>query len=280
MNETDQIERIAAANGVVLGYAGSFGSYSATIDGIGTKALLLAEENKWWQIGWDAAVAALNDLVCVGTKPIGLTDYVGLETFDENILSAILKGIRDACDLAGCSLIAGETAIMPDIYRSGAVDVVCNVFGGPVHSNDVRSGDTIIGLDANGPHANGYTLIRQAKAKDPIGWLTHSKMVLSPSRLYAFIADEKEVCAAAHVSGGGLNRACRRLTPNHKYAFPELPNWTAWLASTLGLITPADHFNCGIGFLVALRPSDSPAFTARLKDRGIGTRIIATAVIA
>lgn len=149
-------------------YAGIYDNMAITMDGVGTKSILVKEyfdsNTAMTILATDLFNCNINDLLCIGKiKPTYFLDYYGSNETNVSYLEPFLKQLCKLCESHNCSLLGGETAIMNDIYHNNIS--LIGVMAGEViskyeHSN-IKSGDYIIGLKSSGPHTNGYTLIRQ-----------------------------------------------------------------------------------------------------------------------
>lgn len=138
----------------------------ACTDGVGTKVLLAAEQGVYHTVGIDCVAMNVNDLIVQGAEPLFFLDYLGLSRIKPKETASMIEGVARGCELAGCALIGGECAEMPDIYRPGDFDIAGFAVGvveldRAMDSTRVRKGDVVIGLASSGIHSNGYTLVRR-----------------------------------------------------------------------------------------------------------------------
>ena len=170
---------VASANTpqVMSGPGGFGGMYSAagldemsvlvaSTDGVGTKVALAARYGRWRGVGADLVNHCIGDIAVHGARPLFFLDYVAMGRLVPEVAAEIVAGVSDACRAAGCALLGGETAEMPDVYLPGAVDVAGTIVGAARRDrlwprpHTVRAGDMLVGVASSGPHTNGYTLIR------------------------------------------------------------------------------------------------------------------------
>src|SRR5262245_19704323 len=135
-------------------------------DSVGTKIKLAIHMRKFDTIGIDCVAMSINDMIVQGAEPLLFLDYIGVHRVDSEVLLDVVRGVAEGCKQAGCALIGGETAEMPDVYPEGEIDL-CGFAVGVVELkravNPVRvtPGDVVLGLESDGIHSNGYTLARK-----------------------------------------------------------------------------------------------------------------------
>jgi phosphoribosylformylglycinamidine cyclo-ligase len=237
--------------------------------------VLLAEQlGRWEEVGEDLVGVNVNDLAAVGARPIALVDTILCDRPRPAVFRAIGRGLGRGLREAQCALLGGETAVVPDMVHG--VDLGATALGffpdgrTPVRGTGIRSGDVVVGIPSNGPHANGFTLIRRLLetskvnlgrprpgGRGPVG-----KELLAPTRIYSrgadAIADDPGVQGLAHLSGGGV-RNLVRLRPGVEFVldhWPAVPGIYRWLQK-LGSVSDTEMFqtfNMGVGFAVIVRP--------------------------
>ncbi len=138
----------------------------ACTDGVGTKVVLAVEMGRLDSIGIDCVAMNVNDLIVQGAEPLFFLDYLGLSRIRPQETATIIQGVAAGCEIAGCALIGGECAEMPDIYKPGDFDIAGFAVGvvdmdRAIDPKRVKKGDVIIGLRSSGVHSNGYALVRR-----------------------------------------------------------------------------------------------------------------------
>ena len=270
---------------------GGFGALSAipknyknpilvtSTDGVGTKIEIANELNKFDTIGIDLVAMCVNDLIVSGAKPIAFLDYYGCSNLDRSKGQQILTGIIDGCSLAGCDLIGGETAEMPDHYQGENFDLVgfsmgINDKSKIIDGKKITDGDIVLGLPSSGFHSNGYSLINNIIANNITDKLLSDLLV--PTKIYVKeileLLDHVEVNGMAHITGGGfeenLSRINNGLTINidrNKWQLPKIFRDI----QDLGNIETEEMFrvfNCGIGFAVVLSEANAKKAKALNSD--------------
>lgn len=263
----------------------------AATDGVGTKLRIAIETGLLDGVGQDLVAMCVNDLLCQGAEPLLFLDYFATGRLDVDEGARIIAGIARACEAAGCALVGGETAEMPGMYHGGDFDLAGFAVGalerGTDLPRDVAEGDILIGLESDGVHSNGFSLVRKVaeraglawSAASPFGEGTLGEAVMQPTRLYVRPLLEAiragGVHALAHVTGGGLTENLPRVLPEGLGAMIDLGAWRmppvfAWLREAGG-IAEAEMlrtFNCGIGMVAVVAPDRLDAIAALLGERG------------
>jgi phosphoribosylformylglycinamidine cyclo-ligase len=262
-------------------------------DGVGTKLKTAFAANKHDTIGIDLVAMCVNDLLVHGAQPLFFLDYLATSKLDPACAREVVEGIAEGCRQAGCALIGGETAEMPEHYRPGDYDLAGFAVGAVERSrrlprHDIRPGDALLGLASSGAHANGFTLIRKVLREqglflaDPAPFApeqTVASALLVPTRIYVRslldLLGQEVIKALAHITGGGLIENVPRVLPDGVVARIDPASWRApplfrWLHEA-GKVSPAEMlrvFNCGIGMVVVVAAAQVDAVTRQLSERG------------
>ncbi len=252
-------------------------------DGVGTKLKLAQQLGRHDTIGIDLVAMCVNDVLVQGAEPLFFLDYFATGKLDIDTAAAVVGGIANGCTEAGCALIGGETAEMPDMYAPGEYDLAGFTVAAVEKSelkdgSAVQLGDVLIGIASSGPHSNGYSLVRRIyeRAGSPADLVLDdgSKLVdalMAPTRLYVkpllslLKTHGSAIHGMAHITGGGLTENIIRVVPEGLGLDIDATSWTLppvfqWLQRE-GNVADAEMwrtFNCGIGF-VLLVPADQVA---------------------
>ncbi|WP_162406209.1 phosphoribosylformylglycinamidine cyclo-ligase [Pseudoxanthomonas jiangsuensis] len=267
-------------------------------DGVGTKLKLAQQLNRHDTIGIDLVAMCVNDVLVQGAEPLFFLDYFATGKLDVDTTVAVVGGIAAGCTEAGCALIGGETAEMPDMYPPGEYDLAGFTVGAVEKSQlldgaKVRAGDVLIGIASSGPHSNGYSLVRRIydRAGRPadvqVGGVALVDALMAPTRLYvkpvlSLLREHGEaIHAMAHITGGGLTENIIRVVPEGLGLEIEasaivLPPVFDWLQRE-GAVADAEMwrtFNCGIGFVLVADPAGAGALETALDALGLEHRRI------
>jgi phosphoribosylformylglycinamidine cyclo-ligase len=282
--------------GALVGLNGARGMRSPVLvagtDGVGTKLKIAFATGCHDTIGIDCVAMCVNDIVCHNARPLFFLDYIGCGRLDADVAVAILKGLARGCAEAGMSLVGGETAQMPGIYRPREYDLAGFAVGVAERSaiprpERIRPGDVIVGLASNGLHSNGFSLARKVllergklKLNVRIADLgcTLADELLRPTRIYVKTALELfrrfKIKGLANITGGGVPENLPRVMPSglhaqiHRGSWPVPPIFE--MIAKLGRITQAEMdrtFNNGLGMVAIVAPSQAGEVIAYLRRR-------------
>lgn len=259
-----------------------------TTDTVGTKVMLAEEVDRFEPIGEDMVAVNVNDLAAVGARPAAMVDVISCARPDPKVFAALGRGMRRGLRRSECALVGGETAVVPELVSGWDVGGTAMGFfppgRSPVTGHAVRPGDRILGLRANGFHANGFTLVRALLKEGAVDLgrprrgarVNLADELLRPTRIYTpaseALADEPGVTGFAHISGGGV-RNLVRLNDHVDYVLDRWPRpggLFAW-AQNAGNLSDEEMyqtFNVGIGFVVIVRPRALARCVQRLARAG------------
>ena len=249
-------------------------------DGVGTKLLVARLCGRYDTVGIDIVNHSVNDILTLGARPLFFLDYIAHSKLSSQSLLEIVRGLGKACRDNGCSLVGGETAMMPDIYRPRDFDLAGFIVGTVerrriVDATRIVPGDLVIGLPSSGLHTNGYSLARRVlfdkaslKVSTRVKGLARplGEELLRPHRsylkpVYPLLG---RVHALAHITGGGFYDNIARLLPDDVSVMIDKSSWRPLpifqLIQRLGEVP--DHemyrtFNMGMGMVLLAPPGQS-----------------------
>src|SRR5207253_1537168 len=251
----------------------------ACTDGVGSKLKIACMTGKHDTVGIDLVGMSVNDALCTGGEPLIFLDYLAMPKDDPALTKQLIKGISDGCMDAECSLVGGETAILPDFYQPGDYDMAGFCVGVVerdrlINGRTIRPGDRVLGLSSSGLHSNGYSLVRKAvfdraglNVTDFVPELgrTVGEELLEPTRIYVraiknllqhYPIKRRVLRGLAHITGEGLEGNVPRVLPPGRRVFIKRGSWPIppvfhWLQQ-LGGVEDREMFrvfNMGIGFV-------------------------------
>ena len=265
-------------------------------DGVGSKLLVAVGARRWDTVGIDLVAMSVNDLLCCGGEPLFFLDYVAVNKLEPEVVGQIVAGVAAGCEQAGCALLGGETAEMPDLYRKRHFDLAGFAVGVVERSRMItrdlaRPGDVLIGLPSNGLHSNGYALARKLLLEDarlplrkPVRALGEPLLdaLLRPTRIYVkpvlralnHYRQKRAITGLAHITGGGLPGNIPRMLPDNCTAVLRRGTWSIppifALLERHGVAEQEMYkvFNMGVGFVLAVRPSSAGVVAGLLERAG------------
>lgn len=275
----------------------------ACADGVGSKVLLARDLGVHDTVGIDLVAMNVNDLVVQGAEPLFFLDYVGVNRVDPAVAERIVAGVARGCEIAGCALLGGETAELPDIYARGDYDLAGFAVGvvelrRATQTERVMPGDVVLGLESDGVHSNGFTLVRRIiegarlDLHRPMAELatttngnapTLGAALLTPTRIYAQplvrlgrgYRVKRPITGMAHITGGGLADNLKRALPPNVDAVIKRGSWPAPpifdLLRRAGNVADDEMhrvFNMGIGFCLIVRPTFAESIARKLTRLG------------
>lgn len=271
----------------------------AANDGVGTKLKLAIDLDRHGGVGIDLVAMCANDLVVQGAEPLFFLDYFATGKLDAKVAEAVVESIAEGCRQAGCALIGGETAEMPGMYAPGDYDLA-GFCVGAVERGDLLDGsriaedDVIVGIASSGVHSNGFSLVRRIAADNQwdlaaeapfLPGVSLGEALLEPTRIYVKsllpLIRDGLIHGLAHITGGGLLENVPRVLPEGCRAqidsrLWQLPPLFSLLQEGGAIVAEemARTFNCGIGMIAIVHPSDSHAVISRLEEAGEKPRVI------
>ena len=259
-------------------------------DGVGTKLKLAFEWGFHDTVGIDLVAMSVNDILVQGAEPLFFLDYFACGKLDVDTAADVIKGIAQGCEQSGCALIGGETAEMPSMYPEGEYDLAGFAVGAVekskiINGSTIAAGDVVLGLQSNGVHSNGFSLVRKilqvsnADLTQDVGGVSLQKAISAPTRIYVkpllVAMNEVNIKGMAHITGGGLTEHVPRVLPEGMQAVLDSKNWQMpalfqWLQKAGNVADDEMHrvFNCGIGMVVVVAAVDAEKTTAILQAQG------------
>lgn len=260
-------------------------------DGVGTKLKLAQILKRHDTIGIDLVGMCVNDVLVQGAESLFFLDYFATGKLDVETTVAVVGGIAKGCELAGCALIGGETAEMPDMYPPGEYDLAGFCVGAVeksrlIDGSRLEAGDAILGIASSGAHSNGYSLIRRivARAGNPfdldLGGVSLADALMAPTTIYVKpilqLLAQQSVKGMAHITGGGLKENIIRVVPDHLGIALDSRSWKLpalfdWLQRE-GAVAQEEMwrtFNCGIGYTVIVGRDEAASTLAALQQLGL-----------
>jgi phosphoribosylformylglycinamidine cyclo-ligase len=262
-------------------------------DGVGTKLMLAFMMDRHDTIGIDAVAMCVNDIVVQGAEPIYFLDYIACGKAEPAKIEAIVKGIADGCEQAGCALVGGETAEMPGMYSEEEYDLAGFAVGACEKSaiitgKEIKQGDILIGLASSGIHSNGYSLVRKIFLQQAGMALTDhveelgctlGEELLRPTKIYVksiLAAIEKfSLKGIAHITGGGFIENIPRMLPEGVGAELTEANWEVppvfKLMESIGELDRKEMyniFNMGTGMVIAVDEKEAAAVIEHFNSSG------------
>jgi len=262
-------------------------------DGVGTKLKMAFLMDKHDTVGIDCVAMCVNDIICVGAKPLFFLDYIACGKNVPERIADIVSGVAEGCVQSGASLIGGETAEMPGFYPVDEYDLAGFAVGvvdksKVLDKNSMKPGDVIIALPSSGVHSNGFSLVRKvfdvekADIKSPVaelGGKSIGETLLTPTKIYVkpmlALFEEVTVKAVSHITGGGFYENIPRSIPKglgakiEKNAVKVLPIFD--LIAKTGNIPERDMFNTfnmGVGMTAVVAKEDAEKAVEVLKANG------------
>ncbi len=298
VKSTTRPEVLAGLGGFGGLFRPEFGSMAEPVlvsgtDGVGTKLLLLQKHDRPHVAGIDAVAMCVNDIAALGAEPLFFLDYLATGSLTGETLAGVVEGIAEACRVCECALVGGETAEMPGMYAPGHYDIGGFSVGVVDRSKiidgvNISQGDVILGLASNGPHSNGYSMVRKlielggADLENDL--LSDGSRavdgVLSPTRLYvpavkALMKSDVTVHGFSHITGGGMFDNLERILSDDLAVTVDVSSWPVPPAFEylLGFAEVERNecyrtFNMGIGFAVILPEAEAEKATSVLKNAG------------
>ncbi len=240
----------------------------SSTDGVGTKLLIANLAGKHDTVGIDLVAMNVNDILCTGARPLFFLDYIATGKLNSKIMKDVMKGIVAGCRMAGCALIGGETAEMPDMYKGEDYDLAGFTVGvveaeGIIDGTGIKCDDVLMGLPSSGLHSNGYSLARKALSTKE--QKLYAQILLKPTCIYVkpvlALLEKIQVKGMAHMTGGAWYEKLTKVLPKGLCFAVNKGSWP--IPRIFELIQDKGHipehemyrtFNMGIGFALVVSP--------------------------
>ena len=270
-------------------------------DGCGTKVKMAILMDKHDTIGIDAVAMCVNDIICVGAKPLFFLDYIACGKNIPEKIAAIVSGVAEGCVQSGAALIGGETAEHPGMMPVEEYDLAGFAVGivdkkKILDNTKMNVGDVIIALPSSGIHSNGFSLVRRVFDIDnnpdslyvpceKLGGASIAETLLTPTRIYVktvlALLEKVNVKGISHITGGGFYENIPRSIPKglsakiEKAAVKVLPIFE--LIAEVGNIPERDMYNTynmGVGMSIVVPADEVETALAVLKANGEDAYVI------
>ena len=270
-------------------------------DGCGTKVKMAILMDKHDTIGIDAVAMCVNDIICVGAKPLFFLDYIACGKNIPEKIASIVAGVAEGCVQSGAALIGGETAEHPGMMPVEDYDLAGFAVGivdkkKILDNTRMAAGDVVIALPSTGIHSNGFSLCRKVfdidnnnpelyVAREELGGKTIAETLLTPTRIYVkpvlALIEKVDVKGISHITGGGFYENIPRSIPDglcakiDKSAVKVLPIFD--VIAKWGNIPERDMYNTynmGVGMSVVVPAAEAETALSVLKDNGIDAYVI------
>ena len=274
-------------------------------DGCGTKVKLAILTDKHDTIGIDAVAMCVNDIICVGAKPLFFLDYIACGKNVPERIAEIVSGVAEGCVQSGAALIGGETAEHPGLMPEEDYDLAGFAVGivdkkKIIDNTRMAEGDVVIALPSTGIHSNGFSLCRKVfdidnnnpelyVAREELGGKTIAEALLVPTKIYVkpvlALLEQVDVKGISHITGGGFYENIPRSIPDGlcakiaKADVKVLPIFH--MIAKWGNIPERDMFNTynmGVGMTVVVPAAQVDTALATLKDSGIDAYVLGSII--
>lgn len=255
-------------------------------DGVGTKLDIACKKRKFDTVGIDCVAMCVNDILCHGAKPLFFLDYIACGKLEAEVSSDLVKGVAEGCIKSQCSLIGGETAEMPGMYKEGDYDIAGFAVGivdkdKIINGKDIKAGDKLIGIASSGVHSNGYSLIRKVfkNLDQDFNGKAIWEELLTPTKIYVkpvlSLLEKFNIKGMAHVTGGGFYENLPRMLSEeglsivinkNSYEIPEI--FKKLMELGVQEEEMYNTFNMGIGFVLCVEENEVEEVLKELSKQG------------
>ena len=287
-NEVIELGGISAFGAGFDGYENPY--LLAGADGVGTKLKIAFKMGVHDTVGIDLVAMSVNDLIRRGAEPIIFLPYLATSKIVPKKAEEIARGIAKGCRIAGCSILGGETAELPDFYKKGEYDLAGSAIGvvekdKVITGEEIREGDILVGLASSGLHSNGFSLARKVlldefdldEKIDKLGGKSLGEELLIPTKIYvkpilALLRSGVKIHGMAHITGGGIMEKLGKIVPKGMVAKIKAESWKTQaifkLIEKKGGIEKEEMFrtfNMGLGMILVVPKSEVEMIKERIK---------------
>lgn len=254
----------------------------SSTDGVGTKLKLAQKFNLHKAVGIDLVAMNVNDIVCLGAKPLFFLDYIACGKLKPKVLRNVVEGMHQGLSESSCNLLGGETAEMPGMYEEDEYDLA-GFCVGVVDKNqiitgrNIKEGDVIIGISSSGLHSNGFSLVRKVFNQRELA--RQKKTLLEPTRIYVkpllslFSSPYRgAIKGIAHITGGAFSNKAVKIIPKGLALAVNKKSWIPYpifkkIQKKAGLDDSQMYstFNMGIGMIIVVRPDVADKILKKLQ---------------
>ena len=243
----------------------------SSCDGVGTKLNIAQRLGIHNTVGIDLVAMSVNDLICLGAKPLFFLDYIACGKLNVDILSAVVKSIKKGLKESDCILVGGETAEMPGMYKKNEYDLAGFCVGIAdknriIDGRKIKTGDVVVGLESSGLHSNGFSLVRKVLGRE---LKRYSKELLKPTRIYvkpvlsllqATSYKPQAIKGIAHITGGAFYEKAAKILPKGLGMVIDKHSWPVpgifKIIQNKGRVSDKEMytvFNMGIGMILVIK---------------------------
>jgi len=255
----------------------------SSTDGVGTKLKIAQSLGIHHTVGVDLVGMNVNDVLCLGAKPLFFLDYIACGKVDVKALTEIVSGINRGLTDADCKLLGGETAEMPGMYDPDEYDLAGFCVGivdknKIIDGTKIKPGDRVIGLASNGLHSNGFSLVRRALGER--GVKKYGRELLKPTSIYVKpvlgLMAKVPVKGVAHITGGAFYNKAVKILPQGMGMSIKKGSWP--IPEIFKIVQQSGHIperemytvlNMGIGMMVVVDKKYSDKALAFLNGQGV-----------
>lgn len=253
----------------------------SSADGVGTKLKLAQQFNFHKEVGIDLVAMNVNDVICLGARPLFFLDYIACGKLKAQVLKKVVAGIYQGLEESRCRLLGGETAEMPGMYKENEYDLAGFCLGVAdknqiIRGNKIKEKDKIIGIASSGLHSNGFSLVRKVLSQKELS--QNRRALLEPTRIYSrsifslFSKNYREaVKGIAHITGGAFYRKATKILPGNLALSVNKGSWPVQAifqkVQKKGNLSDSEMysvFNMGIGMLIVVDKNAGPKIIRKL----------------